>query len=424
VLAGWLLAFVVTMALYFHNLKNEVPPEFSLGQMEGPTMSRNVAAFLEDPAKSLAYAVRILGAFVVRGAGRNLMDASLQAGSFLAAVYLCCLGWCAWRFRDGELRRRLVPWLALGAYSIGTALAIALGRVWFSDSGLNALSGRYVIHAAGLTIALPALVWIVAADVYARREAWRAGIARGLSIAATVLAVVLLTAWNHGERMMAFWSSSCIRGAVNTMFYRTSCPVEYDAVGIPGLAKRADDLHLLKPPMLKNGRLDQFQPMPRPLNENFAQWTGLRIEKSGDGLRGLVEGRAVVKKNDRVADGVFLAFRADDGHWEIFHVTQVNSLPLYLAEAYGRDLEFTYAPPPVDMLGSVSRFTARFPLAELPPGPCRVAAWAYDWNTGRVMLIPGFFEVNAAQGTVKELGTDIAEVGFGDRVAWPTGAHP
>src|SRR5207244_10798414 len=66
--------FGVTMALYFHGLKNEVDPEFSLGQANEATMSRDMTSFVASPMNSLEFAARVLGGAMARGTNLPLID--------------------------------------------------------------------------------------------------------------------------------------------------------------------------------------------------------------------------------------------------------------------------------------------------------------------------------------------------------------
>lgn len=409
VTACWLLLFALTLALYLPGLKNEVDPEFSLGQGNESTLSRDIAAFLSHPAKSAAYALRVLGGPLARGTTQDLMDTAFAMGLALLTLYGACLGYAIWRFRDAMLRQRLVPWLAVGAYGVGTAASIAMGRVWLTRSGINALSGRYLVHAVPLIISLPSLIWISGNDLRQRHPRLAPGIARTFAAAGAVLIMLELAAWSYGETMMDYWASSRLRGATNLMFYKTGCPLEQDKLGFHDLAKKADDLGLLNPAMLQNSRLDNFRLARSPLNPVFSAWTSLKMEPSAKGLQGVVAGHAVLKKEWRVPDGVFLSYQdRSDGHWQVFHVTQVTALPLYLEGSYSKDLEYTFFPEE-GLRESLSSFDARFNVSELPgAGVFTVAAWAFDYRARRVALIPGVFEVDTANGSVKSLGANPA----------------
>jgi hypothetical protein len=410
VLAGWLLALVVTARFYFHDLKNEVGAAYAMGQDETATLGRDLREFADDPLKAALYTMRILGNPLMRGNTLDLMQSSLATGAVLLALYGFCLGWWLWRLRDAELRRRMLPWLAMGAYAIGTATAITMGRVWIGISGAYALSTRYVIHTAPLVVALPVLLWLIAEDAarrHARSQPW---LPRTLIGAGTALAMLQLAGWAYGENMMDAWSSSRKRGASSTLFFKTGCAVENCYPDAPTKDYLlADQLHLLNPAMLTSCRLEEIPASPSPLTETFAVWSALRIEEDPDGRHGVAEGRAILKRRWRPVDAIVFARQLDPRHWEIFHVAQVAALPLYFNSMIARDLEFMHQPPE-GVYENLSSFKAHFDIARLPKGLNKIAAWAYDYDVQRVSMIPGAFEIDTETGKITPLGNDPAMV--------------
>jgi len=408
----WLAIFAVVMGGYFHGLKNEVEPEFSIGQGNKATMGRNFQEVLEDPWRSLGYAMRIQGGFIARGAQDDLLKISLNFGIGLMTLYALCALYALCRFRDAELRRRLMPWLLLGLYGIGTMFAIALGRVWLTRTGVTALSGRYTIHAMTLCMVLPVLVWMVGRDVMERHPRTRPVLRDVLLVVGVVFLTVQINSWHYGSRFMEMWESARLRAAANTLFYNTGCPIDYDYAGVPRLAQMANDLGILKPSMLKNRRLDNFRTHPRPLNESFACWDSLAIVHTKDGPKAEAVGCAIFKQYARVPDAILLTwFDPRDRHWEIFRVTHATAMPLYLEGMFSYDIEFAY-PPAKGVRENLSEFNSQFSLEELPEGVHKVAAWAYDHNTRTVSLIPGYYEVDREKAVVTELGKNADVVGL------------
>jgi hypothetical protein len=405
----WLAAFAVTMFCYFHGIKNEVDPEFSLGQGETETIDRNISAVTKDLGKTAVFAVRVLGSAMARGSNDDMLDAAFRSGLVMLVLLSGCAAYAVMRVADGDLRKRLVPWFALGAYSPGAAILITMGRIWVTHSGVNAVSGRYLIHAVPLMVALPVLCWIIAEDLAKRFPALRSRIQTVLLILGVALVMDRIVAWTYGERMMEMWSSSRLREAVNMRFEKLEengvCGLEYDFLGDSMRAAIADDLGLLKPPMLKDTRLENFRVLMSPVNRSFGGWTTLRVEKADDGLYLLGEGFARLKMQGRVADGVFLTVRTPDQGWNIFRVAQVNTMPLHLLEMLRKDLEYTFYSSQ-GLAESLARFDARFKISDLPKGKVTLAAWACDYRANSVMLIPEFYEVDTEAGTVKSLGDD------------------
>lgn len=413
---AWLLALAATVGFYFHDLRNEAQAAYTLGQGADAPLGEKLAGFIQDPLRAFCYVARLLGNSLMRGNDSDLMTSSLRTGVTLLALEVFCLGWWLWRFRDAELRRRMVPWLAMGGYAIAVAVAITMGRVWLGVSGVYALSTRYGIHSVPLVVSVAVLIWMIAEDLKSRLPRLGAALSRLLLVAGVALAMLELASWNYGESMMEAWSSSRKRSASAALFFRTGCPIEgcYPDWAMPDCLL-ADDLHLLHPPMLRNLRLDNFSAWPSPLNETYATWSSLRIEKVGEALHGLAAGRAIHKNKSRVVDAVLLAYKADDGHWEIFHVTEVNALPLYLHRVVVRDLEFMH-PPPGELYEGLSAFKADFKLDEIPPGRRTLAAWAYDYDSRRISWIPGAFELDTASGAVTPLGNGPDAVQLADFV--------
>jgi hypothetical protein len=411
--ALWLVAFAVTMALYFHDLKNETDPQFSYKQGDQETLHRDFKSFFAHPGEAAVFVFRLLGSHLARGTSVTVMDASLVIGALSFALWAGA--WVYWwrRFSDLNLRRQLLIWLVFGSYSVGAAVLIAMGRLWATRSGENAISARYVIHAVPLTVALAVLVWIIARDV----KRCHPGVRKRAMQTAVGFAVALLmlqgASWAHGCRMMAVWSSSRLRGAANTMFYNTIFQAEGDIAANRRFARVANDLGLLKPSMLVNSRLDNFHLFPQLLNRNTALFSEVTIEQVDEKPMVIARGYACLPDRERVADAVLFTHRdPSDGHWEIFHVAQVAGLPLYMIDTISRDMQFIHLPGNHLAQEGVAAFEARIdPSVQLaPPGDHDIMAWALDYRQQLVYPMSGFFSVDTAKNHVKKLGSDPKSV--------------
>lgn len=418
-IALWLLAFGVTMGLYFHDLKNETDPQFSYKQGDQETLHRDIKAFFTHPGDAATFVFRVLGSHLGRGTNVAVMDASLVIGGL--SFFLWVGAWLYWwrRYADVQLRRQLLIWLVFGSYSVGAAMLVAMGRLWATRSGENAVSARYVIHAVPLTVALGVLLWVIARDLK-RRHPWvrkRAmQTALGFAVALLMLQAV---SWAYGYRMMAVWGSSRLRGAANTMFYNTIFQVEGDIAPNRQYARRANELGLLNPPMLKTTRLDNFKLSPQMLSVNSARLTDLTVEEEYEGENSDIKGPVIVARGyaclpnrTRVADAVIFTRRdRSDDHWEIFHVAQVAGLPLYLVDTISKDMQFIHLPGDHLAQEGVGRFEAHFdPAQHLPPGEHDIMAWALDFRQQTVYPITGFFSIDTTKNRVKKLGSDPKSV--------------
>ncbi|RBP47724.1 hypothetical protein DES53_101523 [Roseimicrobium gellanilyticum] len=435
----WLAVFAVTMQLYFTNLVNEVEPMFAYKQGEEETMRKDVGGMIKDPGRTGSYVFRFLGNHLSRGSSFSMMDVSLVIGGVSFALYVVAFGYLLGHWRREELRAQLGPWLVFGAYSIGTGVLVAMGRSWASSTGDNAIAPRYVIHAVPLTVALIALVWIIAQDVIARRPEMKVGARRFILQSGMALLAVLILSWAQGWRLMDMWHSSRLRGAVNTRFYNVLYQVEDMVPANRDHARRAEKMGLLNPPMLKDRMLSNFRLQPSLLSSNTANFrsmklsleevkkgrekddaespdTGATIEANAEAQQqwvAQVEGFACLRGRNRVADGVFFTRRVPEtGAWEIFHVVQVSGMPLYLFDMLNKDTQFVHVPSGHIAQDGLAGFTGTFVMTQLPPGVHDIMAWAYDAHEDSVYPMAPFYQLDNRGPTprVKRLGVDPASV--------------
>jgi hypothetical protein len=337
------------------------------------------------------------------------MDASLVAGSISFLLFLALFSYALRHWRREELRFRLLPWLLFGSYSIGAGMLVAVGRMWASRSGDNAIAARYVIHAVPLTVSLVVLVWQVVRDITDRRPSTKGREIQVMQGAALILVTVQVLAWTAGWRLMEMWSSSRLRGAVSSRFLRV-LPGLDDFVPLNReLAKKADNLGLLDPPMLRETRLENLRRAPKLLNSNTACFRGLDIEVDEDTYYAVARGFACLSSRERVADGVIITRRIPrEGRWEIIHVAQVTGMPLFLMETLAKDTQFTHTASTNIGQEGLSGFSSRFRLDMLPPGVHELMAWAYDARRQTAYPMPGFFQLDTRgpRPRVKRLGND------------------
>ncbi len=405
----WLLAFGVTMALYFTGLKNEVDPAFSYKAGDEETLHRDLKGFLAHPSHSVPYVLRFLGSHLGRGTDFGVMDASLVAGATSLLLFSLLLAYALKHWRVEELRFKLLPWLLFGSYTIGTAVLVAVGRMWASKTGDNAIAPRYVIHAMPLTVSLAALTWLVVRDIVETHRSVRRPEVRIMQGAAMIFLTIQILAWAAGWRLMEMWSSSRLRGAVSTRFLRVLPSVDDFVPLNRELARRADDLGLLDPPMLRDNRLENLRRVPKLLSSNTACLRRLDIELDEDTVYGVARGFACLSSRSRVADGVLITRRVPrEGRWEIIHVAQVTGMPLFLLETLAKDTQFVHTPSTNIGQEGLSGFSSRFRIDTLPPEVHELMAWAYDARQHAVYPIPGFFQLDTrgSRPRIKKLGND------------------
>ena len=409
----WLAVFAVTMSLYFTGLKNEVDGAFSYKQGDEETLRSDLSGFFKKPGQSIPYVMRFLGSHLGRGTSLPVMDASLTVGAISTLLYAGALGYLIWNWRRVDLRDRLMPWLLFGAYSIGAGCLVAMGRMWASSNGDNAVAPRYVIHAVPLTVSLIILVWQIFRDWQKQHRhsvPWMSRVAVG---AAVTLVCMQGASWLYGCRLMEMWESSRLRGAVTTRFLKVMPNMDGNVPLNPHYAALADDLGLLDPPMLKDLTLNNFKLAPKLLSSNTAQLKQIEIGVDDDGYYGVARGFACLSSRTRVADGVFLAWRIPKmGRWEIFHVAQVSAMPLFLLETLSKDTQFVHIPGTHVGQEGLAGFSGKFPLNAIPEGVHDIMAWAYDARRGIAYPMVGYFELDTRgpRPKMKRLGLNPATV--------------
>ena len=412
-LATWIVTFGATVALYFHNLKNETDPQFAYkAGKDEVTATKGASSLLKNPGRGIEFTLEFIGGNLCRGTSGNMrVVARVVGGISLAALLAACCYWL--KRRESSDRINLTPWIALGLYAPGTGMLVALGRAWATTNGDNSLQSRYVIHAVPLTVSLIALGWLIFREASPERRE-RFGKLR--VIAATTLTVILCINWIHGRFMMETWSSSRLRAAANTQFFKLSNPENpflfnptSELASNQQYAERLDDLGLITPRMLTQPRLDQFDSHKRGTSSNTSNLDNIRVLKDNNSKRTLLlaTGEAALPGRERVADAIIFARRnpeIDNDPWVIFHVGQVTQMPIGLSYTMGRDLRFLFLPMQ-EMSSGLSMFSLEIPLTALAKDEKTyvVTAYAFDFKRQRMIPMEGLFRVNTSVPSVTKI---------------------
>ena len=400
-LAGWGVAFVIIMALYFSGLKNQAEPEFSYKQGHEETMLNHLSAFLGHPLASSKFTLMFAGALLGRGSFTDLKDSTLGMGLFLSCVLIGGAFMAFRNFKDKALLSRFLPWLILGLYTIATGSLVALGRIWASSNLDGALWNRYTTHAVPLTLAAAMLIYLIAHEFWQRRESWRNGLLSAQAGLLGAYVVVLAGGWSYGFQHAEMWWSSRLRDATSQLLGRVLPygQLQGPVTGNLKFAQRMDDIGLLKPKMLRNLRLDNFEIKKTALIRHTAELD--EITKLPNGML-LAEGNAYISGQARVADGVLLTYKDEKGDWIIFYLAQVTQAPLYLRNVLSVDAQFIHQPFK-SLHKGYAYFTAKFDAAVLPRKDCEIAAWTVDFKKNSVYPMVDKFHWNADREKAVEI---------------------
>jgi hypothetical protein len=413
----WLVAFAVTLKLYFTNFVNQAEPEFSYQQGTEVTVGKeeHLNAVLQNPGHAARFVLMLVGSMMGRGTFASMSEAAFYTGLVLVTALVIFAGLAIWKRKEEDSLTATMPWLVFGLYSIGTGGMVALGRLYASPSLIGALWNRYTIHTMPIVIA----VVVLGAYWWQRGMAKQAGTSPVWYDRLRYTGPLLLGAmmcwvgvgWCYGLDFMETWWSSRLRDATSQMFFDTGADVREKTDAKEGkfqpmqpltknvkYARRMNAIGLLQPPMVRGNRLDQF-PLLGKLSVSQA-----RLDSIVQGPPGVfsVDGMAYLHGQSRPADGIILAYKNAEGAWIMFAMTQEMTFPRFLRETLGPDLQYLYRPS-LSERHNFAGFEVDVDRSLLPPGDVEVAAFAFDFKKLGFYQLPNRYTVNAEKGTATRI---------------------
>jgi hypothetical protein len=249
-----------------------------------------------------------------------IIGASALSAYLLSSVYLI-------KFKDDyKLIRLAAPWMALGAYSLGTAAMITVGRVGFGVS--QSLSTRYTTFTLYLFVALvyllPCVLENAAGRGYfsvSRRTLLRrvGALAAGALVLAHLTTFALVLRHNANE-----WRRGLLRAKACLLFIESapdeSCLARGLHPDVRLLRERVEALArigYLRPPLVRDGRLHDFI-----ATANCSDQYGSFDLLSAGGGRYQASGRAWLPVRGEPADAVILAYGTSDEEQTTFALAE------------------------------------------------------------------------------------------------------
>ena len=314
------------------------------------------------------YIAAFLGSGLGRSGNEYPLGTSITVGSVLLCGYFSAVGCLVYRRDDHILRTQVLPWLALGGYSIGSACLAALGRIEWGIG--QALESRYVAFSIYLAIAGIILAGI--GSVRLLRTAPR----RWRLTAFTVVAFVVL-GWTALELSCAFGSVATFRvrsasarlGQSAVLFgsvIDTSHIIRSVNYPRPSFvrekAEMLDRLHLLQRPLVRTREIAKMRRGPLDNQTAAGWWDGLAVGSDG---RNTAWGWAALPARNRPADAVLLAYANQEGNWIAFALSDA----------------VLDRPDVVQVLGSADQLWSGWRVIfsdETFPKGAKISAWAVD----------------------------------------------
>ena len=362
-LAGWAALSALCAAVYFWGYqKPKDLPAFA------PVASAMEYAhfILEFLGGSLAYAWK----------ERPDLFATIF-GALQVAFFLAALVFAATRIRDRVFIAKAAPWFALGAYSFGSALLAALGRVAYGAR--YALASRYVTFSIFLLIAVVGLGAIMVQEATRRPRSirwrgWCYGICGVLVLAYLVPYKVcafnttfFLRALSAKDRLAH--AAVLFSPAIDTSSVIMATAYPNDARPVIGGADALDRLKLLRPPLVRDSRLDALP------HENA---DGKRASGTCEAIKPIennllrASGWAALDAKGRPADCVALAYQTPgEQSWTLFAISDSFAMRAEIVKRFGT------------MEQLWSGWSATFPSSAVPAG-AKISFWAVDADEPRL----------------------------------------
>lgn len=353
-LGYWILAGAACAAIYFSDFhaRADLP----------------VFAPRKSPFAYGQYILAFLGSGLARSGNEHPLVAATVVGLVLLLAYFAAAAF-AFRFRDRDLPAKVLPWIALGAYSLGSGFLAALGRIAWGVP--QALESRYVPFSLYLTVALIALAAIFFTSLSNSRAGSRARPA--IFGAAVLLVGIYLTL----ELLCAVASVPFFRlrsaaarlghGAILfSQVIDTSETIRKMNFPRPDFVRRNASalgrLHLLRTSLVGSKEISKLRHAEADDGVASGWFDVLRV--SDNGLIA-ASGWAALPGRGRPADCVVLAYADEQGEWIAFALSEAVSSRPDVVEAL-RNREQLW-----------SGWHVPFSREAVPRG-AKISAWAVD----------------------------------------------
>ena len=320
-----------------------------------------------SPWEYVRFLLMFLGGAFAYATDGDRAGAALAVGAAALALFLPLIAWVSLNRHDRELMRRLLPWIALGFYALGSAALATLGRVGFGAD--YAISPRYV------TFSLYFFVAIIVLGTIALREIGTHGATARVSTTVVMVAVlavvgVLFTSTFATSVLVLHSLSARNRLARSAITFSpvldTSALIRRIVYPAPQLAmQRADQLDkakLIRPALVRSNRISDLR--HGRADERAASGWSDALAVNPDGTYHVFGWAALPNKN-RPADAVVLAYSDPAGRWIIFGMSDTIVRRPDVATRFGTD----------DQLWS--GWSANFAATAVPVGS-QLSAWAVD----------------------------------------------
>jgi hypothetical protein len=363
-IGGWMVLCLLSVSFYLYGYKT---PEWH------PSLTESI----RHPARALTYLAAFLGAPLAPGTGITRLAAATLIGALASILFAgaCAYLWVG--FSDRSLRRRMIGFVMIGAYSLGTGLMVMPARLGFGIP--QALSSRYSTFSLYLLVSLIYLTLIVLE--HARANGYLPSRVRTAPLASAAVAALLLV-----HVLTATYGMLQAREFRADLRYFKACLLfgnvlrsPESASLIPGqdeiaLANALNRLGYLRPSLIDRKSVEEIAASSRDtrLAGAFEE-----LVKTPDG-RFIAAGWAVLPNGREPAHAVLLTYRDGTGGSRVFAIASMLGASNGLVQALRQ--------PPHNR----TRWHHMFAQTDMPiDDATQVDAWAFDTETGKAFKLTG-----------------------------------
>ena len=372
--ALWVIGFILNVTIYFYSFHK-------------PSYTPSLSESLQRPLHAFFFFCAFLGAPLATS--NRLILVSAGIGAILATLFIMSCFY-AWKFADEpELKRRLMCWLMLGAYSFITGIMVTIGRMGFGPN--QALSSRYITFSVYLLVSLCYLVPIILDDLRRRGllAQTKSTIPRLISFALSSLILLHLLNSAAAVRQMAWMKMRRLQAKACLLFI-DAVPNECLSKGFPDLgvlrarANAINDLGFLRPSLIKSNKIEEIAV---PITEDPGSYGEFEKLSKSETAVFVAIGWACLPERGEPADAVLLTYQKDQGDPLILAFTEMRIYQPSFAAL------FMNAPP------SNWRWQKSISLDTVPVAPpVSISAWAFDATTGKAYKLHGTYIIEDGSG--------------------------
>jgi hypothetical protein len=363
-IVGWVTLCLLSVSFYLYGYQT---PEWH------PSLTES----LGHPTRALAYLAVFLGAPLAPGNGTPRLAAAIIVGTLASILFAgaCLYLWVS--LGDRSLRRRMVVFVMIGAYSLGTGLVVTAARLGFGIA--QALSPRYSTFSLYLLVSLiylaPIVVEHARANGYLPRRVPTAP--RASALVAVLLLFHTLTATQGMLHARAFrthvrYLKACLL-FVNVL--RCSAPaLTLRQEDLAALANALNRLGYLRPSLIDGKSVEEIA-----MSNRDTRLAGAfeDLARTPDG-RLIASGWATLSEGREPAHAVLLTYRDDTRRSRVFAIVSMVSVPDGLFPALRQ--------PASDQ----TRWQHTFAHMDMPTSDTtHIDAWAFDTESGTAFKLTG-----------------------------------